>query len=199
MRGPSIPSQRGWFASQCPFWRERPRCGNGESSAGGGPFDPTGCDMLVRCDPLTAVGLPGRMLKKSTSRVLASFRPSTYRRGYASARDTAGSPPRRRPQTWRSLCFAPWTSLRPCLRQGASLTRRGWAGKKVAFFSTLLGRILHSQTSWLLKSLGAVQIVFPQPASSSPARRSDAPVLRLPRADDCRMRATHPCDQTVRW
>ena len=46
--------------------------------------------------------------------------------------DTAGSPSRRRPHTWRSLFFAPWTSLRPCLGQGASWRVEGWAGKKVA-------------------------------------------------------------------
>ena len=69
------------------------------------------------------------MLKKTSSIVLASLRDSTYGLGQRARlgglgagrlriitprlKDTAGSPPRRRPQTWRSLFFAPRTSLRP--------------------------------------------------------------------------------------
>ena len=60
---------------------------------------------------------------------LASFRPSTYPargkaalaawgwvggKGYASAQDTAGSPSRRRAQSWRHLFVTPCASLRPC-------------------------------------------------------------------------------------
>jgi hypothetical protein len=68
------------------------------------------------------------MLKKASRCVLTSLRGSTYGPGkscsgssgragekvYDSPQDTAGSPSRRRAQTWRSLFVAPCASLRPC-------------------------------------------------------------------------------------
>ena len=78
----------------------------------------------------SSVFSPNMMLKKPASGVLASLRGSTYGRGKRARlgglgagrvrmimpprpQDTAGSPTRRRAQAWRSLFFAPCTSLRP--------------------------------------------------------------------------------------
>ena len=46
--------------------------------------------------------------------MLNGLRPSAHN-GFA-RQDTAGSPSRRRPQAWRSLFFAPWTSRQVALR-----------------------------------------------------------------------------------
>ena len=64
--------------------------------------------MLKECDEILKV-LNSIIL--STRRNLLSSKPTSRLRTQGSALpDTAASPPRRRPQTWRSLSFAPWAS-----------------------------------------------------------------------------------------
>ena len=71
--------------------------------------------------------MSSRMLKKAASCVLTSLKASTYRKMYDSPQDTAGSPSRRRAQTWRHLFVMPGASLRPHSRNGAS--RRAGVGR----------------------------------------------------------------------
>jgi hypothetical protein len=74
------------------------------------------------------------MLKKSASVVLASFRPSTLRKGFSEVGSTVGAfpfakihPTGERP-TRSAVCTSSGLhSLRPCLGQGAS--RRAWVGR----------------------------------------------------------------------
>ena len=95
------------------------------------------CPYRLRSYQAGMVHSYSRMLKKSASGVLASFRPSTYRTEYVSAQDTAASPTRRRAQTWRSLFVAPCASLRPCLGKGESRRARVGRVRRPNFLSIL--------------------------------------------------------------
>ena len=57
---------------------------------------------------------PNRLLKNPAGSVLVSLGASRLGKESIQASDTAGSPSRRRAQTWRSLFVAPCASLRPC-------------------------------------------------------------------------------------
>ena len=80
------------------------------------------------------------MLKKTPSFVLARSQPATYLQ-YVSAQDTAGSPTRRRAQTWRHLFVTPCALLRP--RSGRGASWRAWGGrvKWSAFLNILVSRL----------------------------------------------------------
>jgi len=64
-------------------------------------------DMPLRQGwPRLSCGQPGGLAARLVNRLFQVCLPSLR----LHAQDTAGSPTRRRPQTWRSLFFAPWTS-----------------------------------------------------------------------------------------
>jgi hypothetical protein len=75
---------------------------------------------------------------------------------------------RGRPQAWRSLFFAPCTSLRPCLRNGAPWRAVvGWV-RMTAVLSILQDRILWWRRTCGVSSFRGTDIVFLQPARSIP-------------------------------
>ena len=85
-----------------------------------------------------------RMLKKSASSVLASFRSSTFGRAGLKVGVAEGVFPfakthckGERPTRSAVCTSSDLHSLRPCLGQGRVLARQGWAGEKVAFLSIL--------------------------------------------------------------
>jgi hypothetical protein len=89
------------------------------------------------------------MLKKTASVVLASFRPSTLRRGFSEVGSTGGAFPfakihckAERP-TRSAVCTSSGLhSLRPCLRNGASWRDGVGRVRSLAFLSILLESFL---------------------------------------------------------